>query len=161
VPASAFFQPVNSSDLASSFGNNITIAAGSTATIDISADTTITGSLTMVGSVTGTTLNAIGSGNFNTLTLGALNLNADLALGNAVTAFPTANIIVGGNVAGTTASNVTLTLSGNFITGYAVNGSISNGAGGGTVAVTKTGSGTWTWATPTATPGPRLCRRAT
>ena len=105
IPASAFFTANSASDLATTFANNITLAATTNATIDVSSDTTVNGTLTMIGSGAGTTLNVTGSGNLNTLTIsGATALTDNLAI---VT--PTANLTLGGVISGT---NFSITKSG-------------------------------------------------
>ncbi len=96
VPASALFQANSAADLATTFNNNVTLAATTNATIDVSSNTTIAGALTMTGSGAGTTLNVLGSGNLNTVTVtGTTTLTGDLAV---VT--PTANLTLAGQVTG-------------------------------------------------------------
>ncbi len=96
VPASAFFQANSAADLAATFTNNITLAATTSGSLDVAGNTTINGTLTMIGSGAGTALNVLGSGNLTALTIaGATTLTDNLAV---VT--PTANLTLGGAVSG-------------------------------------------------------------
>jgi fibronectin-binding autotransporter adhesin len=131
------------SAMAANFGNNVTIAAGTAPTIDIAANTSL-GSLTMLGTGAGTTLNVTGSGDVNTLTFnGAVTLTDNFTLTD-----PTAHVVFnnglmaanGGpnNLTVTKNGFGTLTINGPVTTtgGFIVNGGIVNVTGTGTVGAT-------------------------
>ena len=105
VPASAFSN-ATAAQLATNFGNNVTLAAGSSGTIDISSNTSL-GTLSMTGTGAGTVLNVTGSGDVNTLTTGGLTVTDNLTITN-----PTANLVINGGVAVTGGPNFTLTKNG-------------------------------------------------
>lgn len=136
VPDTAF-KNATASQLATNFGNNITVAATSNASIDVSSNTTV-GAIAMTGVGTGTTLNVTGSGDVNTLTAASLTLTDNLTISN-----PTAHFTVNGGVttSGGTAFNLTksgfgtLTVKGT----YAPTGQIS--LGGGTLSLANDGAG--------------------
>ncbi|NCX97537.1 MAG: hypothetical protein EBX35_02870, partial [Planctomycetia bacterium] len=143
IPASAFFMANNAADLATTFTTPVTLAATTSGTIDIAADTTVS-SVQMSGTGAGTVLNATGSGNLSRLTINALTLTDSLTLGQTATN-ATALLSVG-TIDNTSASPVTLTLGNsgsNLPNTNAITGGITQ-SGGGAVSVTQTGTSTWT-----------------
>ena len=112
--AANVFSFASPAQLATNFGNNVSLAAGTSATIEVAANTTL-GALTMTGAGTGTTLNVSGTGDINTLTFtGATTLTDNLTIAN-----PTAHLVLqgavgdGGGAFGITKSGFgTLTLAG-------------------------------------------------
>ena len=133
----------NAADLATTFTTPVTLAATTSGTIDIAADTTVS-SVQMSGTGAGTVLNATGSGNLSRLTINALTLTDSLTLGQTATN-ATALLSVG-TIDNTSASPVTLTLGNsgsNLPNTNAITGGITQ-SGGGAVSVTQTGTSTWT-----------------
>ena len=139
VPASVFYSANNTADLNATFAQNVTVAAGTSGTIDLASNTTI-GAVNFGG--TGATLNVTGSNNMTTLTTGAITTNgtSTLAPGTAVLVVP--------NVTGSAGNNDTLVLGGasnpstTFSAGNQVSGVIADGASG-TLALVKSGVGVW------------------
>ncbi|HYE21247.1 MAG TPA: autotransporter-associated beta strand repeat-containing protein, partial [Tepidisphaeraceae bacterium] len=136
VPASALFN-TTAAAMATNFGNNVTVAAGTSPSIEIASDTTL-GSLTMVGTGAGTGLNVTGAGDVNTLTFGgAVTLTDNFTLNN-----PTAHVLFNGGLLAPGGNNFTVTKNG-FGT-LTVNGPVQANGGfvvnGGVVNVTGTGT---------------------
>src|SRR5579862_617576 len=98
IPITVFTTAPNSS-IAAGFGNNLTVSATSTPSIDISSDTSL-GNLTMTGSGAGTLLSVTANGNVNTLTFtGSTTLSDNLTLNNLANPnLSTANIFLAGGV---------------------------------------------------------------
>ncbi|MEZ0265755.1 MAG: beta strand repeat-containing protein, partial [Phycisphaerae bacterium] len=136
VPASAFFN-TTAAAMATNFGNNVAVAAGTSPTIEIASDTTL-GSLTTIGTGAGTGLNVNGSGDVNTLTFGgAVTLTDHFTLNN-----PTAHVVFNGGLLAAGGNNFTVTKNG-FGT-LTVNGPVQANGGfivnAGLVNVTGTGT---------------------
>lgn len=98
IPAGVLSQ-ATMAQLATTFSNNITFAAGSNSSIEVGGNTTI-GTLSMVGTGTGTALNLTGLGDVTTLNVPSLTITDAVTINN-----PTVNVLVGAplNVVGSTA----------------------------------------------------------
>lgn len=125
--------------LATTFNNNITYAAGSNATVDMGAVTTIP-SLNMTGTGAGTTLNVSGSGDLNTLTVTGSSAITDSATFN----ISTANLILNNGLTTTGGPAFNLTKNGagalTVINTFAPTGQINLNAGTLSLALDGPGS---------------------
>lgn len=104
IPASAF-SFTTAAATATNFGNNVTLAATTNATLNTASNTSL-GSLTMTGTGAGTTLNVNGSGDITTVTFnGATTLTDSITINAA-----TANVVLTGVLSGN--PSITLTKTG-------------------------------------------------
>jgi len=135
--AANVFSTATSAQLATNFGNNVTLAGGTSGTIDIAANTTV-GTVTFNGP--GATLGITGSGDINHLTTGALTTNGTTTLA------PTTAVVTIPSIKGSTGGTDVLTLGGTANASTVANGNqigvIADGAGG-TVNLTKSGTSSW------------------
>ncbi len=137
--AANVFSVATGAALATSFsGNNITLAAGTAATIETASNTTL-GGLTMTGTGAGTSLTINGTADLTTLSFsGATTLTDNLALTNA-----TANVTLAGNIGVSGGSGFALTKSG--FGSLTVRGIVGTGAAvgvsGGSLSFNNDGAG--------------------
>ncbi len=135
--SSALFQAVNPADLNTTFTTGATLAATTSATIDIAVNTSM-GAVAMTGTGAGTVLNVTGSGNNNKLTISGITMTDSLTLGQA--AVNSTALISAGTIDNTSASAVTLTLSNTGNTNAAninaITGNITQ-SGGGALSIVK------------------------